>query len=376
MNQEEIRELLHRYAGDKCSAEEKEQLERLVMEKPLLKEWQWESEEERILTGLRIKAYIDHQRFPKSQKPAFRLWYAGIAASVLLVAGLGWFFVQNQNPSTAPISSAAKTELKGITLTLSDGSRVLLENNEGQTLQDAGTSIKKLKNELVYRDEENQATANNLKKPAINTIQLPKGENFKLILPDGTKVWLNATSSLSYPVVFSGEERKVILTGEAYFEVTHNSKKPFKVIAAHTEIVVTGTHFNVSAYPDDATISTTLLEGGVNIWRGKNKHQLKPGFEALTYRNNEEIKEQVADTENVLAWRNGYFIFDDENVREVMKKVARWYDIEVTFKYRYQTKRFGGTFPKSANVDELLKDLESLGNMRFKRKGKEVVVMD
>lgn len=376
MNQEEIRELLHRYADDKCSADEKEQLERLVMEKPLLKEWQWKSEEERILTGLRIKAYIDHKRLPKSQKPTFRLWYAGIAAALLLVAGLGWLFVQNQNASTAPTSSMVKTDLKGIILTLSDGSRVLLENNEGQTLQDAGTSIKKLKNELVYRDEGNQATANNLEKPVMNTIQLPKGENFKLILPDGTKVWLNATSSLSYPVIFSGKERKVVLTGEAYFEVAHNSKKPFKVIADHTEIVVTGTHFNVSAYPDDTTISTTLLEGGVNIWRGKHIHQLKPGFEALTYRNKEEINEQVADIENVLAWRNGYFVFDDQNVREVMKKVARWYDIEVTFKNRNLTKRFGGTFPKSANVDELLKDLESLGKMRFKRNGKEVVVMD
>src|SRR5690606_38132370 len=208
----------------------------------------------------------------------------------------------------------------------------------------------------------------------LNTIHVPNGQQFQLTLPDGSIIWVNTASKLTYPVDFIGDERMVTLEGEAYFEIAKDKKKPFKVLANGTEILVTGTHFNVSAYPSDARVTTTLVEGGVTVRKNKDQVVLKPGYEALVPDSGSMI-ERKGNLEQVLAWKNGYFIFDNMDILSVMRSVARWYNVEIEVSSIHTNKRFGGSFPITASIDELLKDLETVGKIRFERKGSEVNVM-
>lgn len=379
MNKEEIQNLLYRYANGTCNVKEKRLLEDMIQRHPLIENWQWTSEEEKILMGIRIKQQIDLKRFPKKAKSIFRLWPMGIAASLLLLVSL-ILLLQNKRESAETLQISSKVLLSdttGIVLTLSNGSSIQLDGREeGIVSLDRGVAIKKLKNgQLVYDDGYSPSSDNQVSKDAMNTIHIPKGKDFQLTLPDGTKVWLNTASTFSYPVTFYGSERRVMLTGEAYFEVTHDSQKPFKVIAEDNEIQVTGTHFNVSAYSNDAAVTTTLMEGGVNILKNGSLFKLTPGYQAISYRHQDKINSRKVNTENVMAWRAGYFVFNDQNIASIMKDVARWYDIEVVFNGDPSNEKFGGTFPKSANINDLLEDLESLGHIRFRKQGKEVTVM-
>src|SRR5690606_39008643 len=228
--------------------------------------------------------------------------------------------------------------------------------------------------ELVYDMVDVVSRATGQKTLPQNTLHVPNGKQLQLTLPDGTRVWMNTASSLTYPVVFAGEERKVKLSGEAYFEVATDLAKPFKVIANDTEITVTGTHFSVSAYASDQSVKATLMEGGIDIDYGGEKMSLTPGYQAIT-RDGGNIEKRKGNLEQALAWKNGYFVFDDMDIVSVMRCVARWYDIRVEVADPIPSKRFGGTFPVAAELDELLTDLEMIGDIEFERKGKEVRIM-
>lgn len=381
MEQETVRRLLRRYANGDCTEQEQRLLEDLVLRNPMVGDWDWSSEEEKVLMGIRIKQAIDERRFRKNkpQKSGI-VWYGSIAASLLIAIGVWWFVMDRpvEDPSQSlQISETSPFPADGIRLTLADGSVIGLDSvQNGLVRSESGLTIRKIDGEqLEYEVVELEGDAANGVAPPSNTIHVPNGKQFQLTLPDGTGVWINTASALTYPVRFSGSERKVQLEGEAYFEVVKNAKKPFKVVSQGVEIVVTGTHFNVSAYPSDGKVVTTLVEGGVDVRKGGTHVSLTPGYQATTYAGAETIEKQKGNIEQTMAWKNGYFVFDDMDAVSVMRSVARWYDVRVSASGKIPDKHFGGSFPITAGLDELLADLEMVGKIKFERKGKEVRII-
>jgi ferric-dicitrate binding protein FerR (iron transport regulator) len=213
-----------------------------------------------------------------------------------------------------------------------------------------------------------------------NTMTTPKGRQFQLVLPDGSKVWLNAASSLRYPTVFAGNERTVEVTGEAYFEVARNATKPFVVKVGHeTEVQVLGTHFNINSYKDEANINTTLLEGSVRVLNKGKKALLKPGQSAqVAMQANQTAGIKIVndvDMEKVMAWKNGLFNFQDASLQEVMHQLERWYDIEVVYEKGAPEIEFVGKMERSLSLSEVLRGLQ-ISEVHFRiEQGRRLVVM-
>jgi transmembrane sensor len=208
-----------------------------------------------------------------------------------------------------------------------------------------------------------------------NTISTPRGGQFEVALPDGTKVWLNAASSLRFPTAFTGKERDVELTGEAYFEVAKNKDLPFHVTSAGQVIEVLGTHFNINAYTDEKSIKTTLFEGSVRVAKNLKSAMLKPGEQSIVSNddaNTIRIADDV-DADEVLAWKNGKFYFNDADVETVMRQVSRWYDVDIEYKGKSSADRFTGNFTRDLNLSKTLKLLEFTG-INFKIEGRKIIV--
>ncbi|GGH29482.1 DUF4974 domain-containing protein [Sphingobacterium alkalisoli] len=374
MQREEFRKLLHRYADGTCTKAEKRFLEEMVLRDPIVDNWSWESEEARVLMGIRIRQAIDKRRYASKPSRSMRLWYGGVAASLLAVFGLLWSVggKKDVKEKSLVISETASYPSDGVRLTLADGSVVGLDGlQHGLVRHSGGVDIRKLDGELVYENPSDSKSEIALEAPAQNTLHVPNGKQFKLVLPDGTNVWMNTATTLTYPVAFTESERKVILDGEAYFEVMPDRSKPFKVMAQGREIMVTGTHFTVSAYASDNEVRTTLLEGGVDVHHQGKTLSLTPGFEAVSSADGNLMRRQ-SNLEQAMAWKNGYFLFDDMDVISVMRSVSRWYDVRIVIEANVPKKRFGGSFPITAGIDELLADLELVGKVKFERNGKEV----
>ena len=207
---------------------------------------------------------------------------------------------------------------------------------------------------------------------SFNTLATPVGGQFTITLADGTKVWLNALSSIKYPVSFSGTERRVELTGEAYFEVAKNKTMPFIVSVNNSEIKVYGTHFNIMGYNAEDNTNVTLLEGSVKVSNADGSKMLLPGQQAVIKNG---IAISPADGEQAIAWKNGKFNFAHEQIQSIMRKLARWYDIDVTYQGKPTREGFVGTLPRTQNLAEILKTLELTGLVHFKTVGRSVTVM-
>ncbi|MGK6350972.1 FecR family protein [Parapedobacter sp. DT-150] len=376
MKHEAFRTLLRRYADGDCTENERMFLEDLVLHNPIVGDWEWSGEEEKVLMGIRIKQAIDERRFGSRRSVRYMHWYWPVAVSLSVAIGSWWFF---RDGTTGPVDKPLRiTETSafpadGVRLTLADGSVISLDSlDRGVVGVASGSEIIKLDaGKLVYaHPESGEVVPANGKQP-MNTIHIPNGKQFQLTLPDGTDVWVNTATTLTYPVIFTGGKRSVELNGEAYFEVAKDETRPFEVVANGTSIVVTGTRFNVSAYASDNGVTTTLVEGGVTVRSGAREAALSPGDQAIVGKSG-EIERRRGGVEQALAWKSGYFIFDDMDIQAVMRSVARWYDIRVTIGADVSAKRFGGSFPITAGVDELLADLETVGQIKFERDGKEV----
>jgi ferric-dicitrate binding protein FerR (iron transport regulator) len=254
-------------------------------------------------------------------------------------------------------------------LKLADGSTVLLDDAaEGELSRQANAVINKTADgQLVY---ENQAGTDPA--PLIyNTITTPRAGQYRLTLTDGTKVWLNAATSLQFPASFSGKERRVKLSGEAYFEVTKNSLQPFIVETPRQTIEVLGTHFNVNAYEEETATKTTLLEGRVKVATGSSSAVLKPGQQAASGTNAIQVNE--ADTEEAVAWKNGYFKFNKADIQTIMRQLERWYDVEVEYRGAVPTDLFVGKINRSENISGVLRVLE-LSEVQFKIENRKIIV--
>jgi hypothetical protein len=322
---------------------------------------------------------------------SFNLYYLksfSIAAMILLTITTGIYFYSNRTIQVEEqfVEINVKNDIlpgnnKAI-LTLANGSKISLDDAANGLLASEGNiAITKTENgEIVY--EKNNLNKNNdiLNHVAINTIQTPKGGKFQVRLPDGSKVWLNSASTLSYPTAFTGSERKVKLKGEAYFEIASNKKIPFRVESDGQIVEVLGTHFNINSYDDEDFTKTTLLEGSVKVILhsksdvlGKTR-MLKPGEQSLTNSSQSGIRIENADTEKAVAWKNGYFKFKNTPIQQIMREVERWYDVELVYEGTMPTDEFTGFISNEVNISGVLKILEQSGGVKFSVKGKKIKV--
>lgn len=326
----------------------------------------------------------------QAKKQTYRgtmLWYRYLAASVILIAISSVFFYQHLRD--AEKKSAAIRAMNNIRpgrnmayLTLSNGKRLALNNAaNGAIAKEAGVSITKTAaGQLVYTltDHPGQATDT---VNTFNTIETPKGGQYQVILPDGSKLWLNAASSLKYPTSFAALKiRQVELTGEGYFEVAKD-KKTFIVKTPQQKVEVLGTHFNINAYADEPDVKTTLLEGSVHVTAlaaNSEGHTargvLKPGEQSVLTGSGIEIKE--VETDEAVAWKNGQFMFASEPITGIMRKIARWYNVDVEYKGDVAGKKFTGTVSRYANVLDVLQTLELTNRIHFKINGRIITVTE
>jgi len=258
-------------------------------------------------------------------------------------------------------------------LTLSNGSQVLLSNSKRDIVLDDKNGVigKNRGGQLIYTRSGNSARRNTITN-VYNTIMTPRAGQYQVVLSDGTKVWLNAESSIKFPVTFIGSKREVELTGEAYFEVT-KSPKPFRVISREQAVEVLGTHFNINTYPEENITKTTLLEGAVKITKGLEKIQLRPGQESKIVNGRIEVTDD-ADIQAAIAWKNGEFQFNDTDLKSIMRQLERWYDLDVNYADIPAT-RFNGSISRNVNVSKVLKMLELTGKIHFKLDGRRVSIM-
>jgi transmembrane sensor len=316
------------------------------------------------------------------------------AVFIMMLSGVAWWLI-SKKPAQPEI--AQKNKVKKETplipggnraiLTLSDGTEIILDSaGDGTLVQQGQAKVIKLGDgQLSY-----QSTDNTFAEPVYNTISTPRGGQYQLILADGSKVWLNASSSLRYPAFFAGKERKVELTGEGYFEVAPltppaggaKNKMPFIVTiktpsGKEGQIEVLGTHFNINSYSDEPVIRTTLLEGSVIVksaGRDQNSAILKPGEQAVLSGDHSPLTiDHSPDLDEVMAWKNGLFQFKAADIKTVLRQAERWYDVQFEYKENIPT-RFSGQISRSANADQLLKILELTGKVKFEYQGKTIIV--
>lgn len=305
-----------------------------------------------------------------------QLW-GFIAAAVLLVVFGSVFFYLNTDHSVAEnlhakLGQNVVQQSDEIMLTLSDGSKVGITSLKNSGLKQGSATVSKDANGLTYQADGSNSTA--AAGIAYNTLTVPMGKQYQLTLPDGTEVWLNSKSSLTFPVVFNGNERVVELSGEGYFEVAHLKSKPFKVKSGDQIVEVLGTHFNIEAYPEDQKSITTLVEGSVKVGTNASSIKMKPG-QMVVNSPSVPLQLQPANISNVLAWKNGMFSFNDDRIEDIMRKVARSYNMEVEYQGDVKDKRFWGVFPKDKGLSSLLKNLEQTNTIHFKVTGRRIVVM-
>lgn len=306
----------------------------------------------------------------KSRLVAYR-WPAAAAVLVLLLWGAWWL----KRPATIPAPVAQKTTPQDIpagdnkaTLTLANGTRILLdEAANGTVASQGGIQIHKTANgQLVYT----LATSNPATDTGYNTIQTPKGGQYQVNLPDGSKVWLNAATSLTFPAAFGASGRSVTLNGEAYFEVAALSHaQPFTVQVNDLTVAVLGTAFNVMGYSDEKSMRTTLLTGTVRVTQGSTSKVLQPGQQAV----GNSLQIQPADTEAAIAWKNGMTVFTNADIHSIMRQVARWYDVEIVYRGEIPQRLFTGKIPRDANVSKVLKIL-ALSNIHFTIEDRKIIV--
>ncbi|MES2775173.1 MAG: FecR domain-containing protein [Bacteroidota bacterium] len=323
-----------------------------------------------------------------SPVPAKSMWRRiAAAAAILLVVSTAAYFLfnrgaDNDKPSSKNIAKRYKNDVmpggNRATLTLGNGSTIVLDSAGNGTLaQQGNVQVVKLSNgELAY-------TVNGVTTSEVfyNTMSTPRGGQYQLTLPDGTKVWLNAASSITYPTAFTGKERRVKITGEAYFEVMplmlpgREAKMPFKVsVNDGTEIEVLGTHFNINSYSDEALIKTTLLEGSVKVTHGSNSSLLQPGQQAQITKAGNLSMVPGADIEETMAWKNGRFIFKNADIRTIMNQVARWYDVELSYEGNIAD-IFVAEMARDIPVSKLCMLLEQTERVHFLIEGKKITVM-
>ena len=390
-------QLVSRYLANDCSPQEAKELfeylrdhssDRLLLEQmrssfdkllqePLTEEPSQRSNRMRKILSQKIKE-------PAKVISLYRVWLPRVAAVLILAASLGiyQYYTNSSKPAsdlqatkgknTSPIKEAQPGGNKAL-LTLGDGTIITLdEAGNGRVAKQGDTKINKENGELIY--DATNTIAGDTKAIVFNTISTPKGGQYRIVLPDGSKVWLNAASSLRFPTAFIGSKRDVELTGEGYFEIEKDASKPFHVLVNKMEVEVLGTHFNVMAYNNEELVKTTLLEGSVKLNYGSVVKMLKPGEQGKLNMQSGAISIVNADLEEATAWKNGYFQFGNESIKSIMHQLERWYDLEVSYEVKGEMRYFTGEISRQSSLSQVLKVLEK-SNVKFRVEGNKIVVL-
>nr|WP_199074890.1 FecR domain-containing protein [Pedobacter sp. ASV19] len=373
---EDYEQLLERYKANQCTEEEIAFIESWYMtyrEGNLYESLSLSDREKDLNTvGERLGLEI-----PKKK---LQLWpRLAAAAAIFAVIGLGLYFYRSKDhyPVSEYANDIASKGKNTATLTLANGERIELSDAKvGKLADQAGIQISKTKDgQLIY---EVKASAGQTAS-TWNTLSTAKGEQYSVGLPDGTKVWLNNVSSLTYPASFaSSKERRVQLKGEAYFEVAKDKLHPFVVKTQQQEVTVLGTHFNINSYTEDNQTTTTLLEGSVKVsaQNGLQSKIIKPGEEVLNA--GRDLQVRPANLKATMAWKEGYFRFNNENLENIMNQVSRWYDVDVVYagnRKELASLTFWGIVSRDKNVSEVLKMIERAEKVKFKIEGRTITVM-
>ncbi|MBV7530245.1 FecR family protein [Chitinophaga sp. sic0106] len=381
MNDTDFQILFQKYLDDAITPEEMQQLQlQLRLHYPAAAiEERWENALQEPFTGPRSNPEQLAALY-RQVKPAGKTIYVnwkktlGYAAGIMLLVTAGTYLYYQttnrplQTPSTTAMQQPVMPATGTVTLTLADGSIVEVDSLGHQTIQQQGARISKSGNELVYAGGNGSANS-------MNTLATPRGRQFQVKLPDGTRVWLNAASSLRYPTAFTGPQRKVTVTGEAYFEVAANAQQPFVVATERSVVEVLGTSFNINAYEAASQISTTLLDGAVRV------SATQPGIQPVVLQPGQESRLTSAqtvishvDTEKALAWKKGYFNFDGATLHQVLNELQRWYDIEVAYEGNIKDIRFGGELSRSKSLDQIITALKE-NEVHFRLEGNKLTVL-
>lgn len=377
-----LKELADKWLKGTITSEERELLDSwydLNGEEPVL--WDGPDSTESELRG---RLFANIQSNKANVKAGFRYQkLIRIAAVLLLLLSVGTYFFNLRNkPLAVPDITAIQPGGNKAFLTLANGEKIsLTDADNGALTNQAGIKISKTADgQLVYTAC--TSCAKDVESTAVNTIETPRGGQYQVHLPDGTRVWLNSSSKLVYSILLNThQERKVQLTGEAYFEVARNDQRPFIVQTRVQELKVLGTHFNINSYIEEPYIRTTLLEGRVQVslmekdasQQAKESVILKPGEQSLIA--GKEIKVEKVNAGNTVDWINGYFVFNKESLESIMRKISRWYDVDVSYENEAARQQvFSGTVSRFKNISELLEKLELTGPVKFTIKGKQVKV--
>ena len=330
-----------------------------------------ELKEAELLSRIRMQIGFDRE------EPRQRSWYRWVAAAaVVLMVGLGSFYFLAHNKETKPITQVSRAQDiapggSHAMLTLPGGRQVLLdEATKGEIASALGCKILKTADGTLSIQADPNKTSHEL---SYSTLSTPKGGQYQLRLPDGTAVWLNAASSIKFPTAFNGKTREVEITGEAYFEVSHQPTRPFIVHYGDMQVKVLGTHFDVNTYKDNGAVKTTLLEGSVSVEKKGQAVKIKPGEQAVLQAGVADIQVRTVDTDNAVAWTKGFLSMQDNDVAAFMIQLSRWYDVEVVFPSGVPEGHLGGYINRNTNLSDVLSVLEA-GGIHARLEGKKVIV--
>ncbi|MBZ4189376.1 FecR family protein [Niabella beijingensis] len=346
---------------------------RAILETAMMDEWNagaYEEERDGQL-GTAIEVYVlknirNTAVVPRTYK--MKWWrIAAVFMLFFLAGGAGIYFFNAPGKTSQVVSGKdiAPGTSRAV-LKLANGKEIFLDSTQGTIAANNGQEVNNDSGLLHYEGKSTVAE--------YHTLTTPRGGQYQMQLPDGTKVWLNATSSITYPTAFLDKQRNVTITGEVYFEVAKDAAKPFVVdVNGTSSVEVLGTHFNVNAYTDEPGVATTLLEGAVKVTAGSKIQLLAPGQQALVTGNSIRWNRAV-NTGEVIAWKEGVFRFENADIASIMRQLARWYDVDVTYRGNKTDEYFNATIPKNVPVSKVLKLLELTGLVHFKIDGNKIVV--
>lgn len=389
MNTEQAKVLLQRYRMGLCTSEEIAAIEEWYDSMVEKSDVEWTESEKTAFEYLLKRSILTaiHKSEPAvislaNKKRFSYLRWVAVAATIILAFGAGgYFWLFTKKP--AGIATTEKTvphmqndALPGTNqpvLTLANGKQVVLDSIKSGTLalEENASVVKLADGQITYQPVPSPAS-----QVTYNTLTVPKGSNIvQLTLADGSKIWLDAASSIVYPTAFTGKERKVEITGQVYFEIAKNPAIPFIVKKLHgdAEVRVLGTHFNINAYDDEAVTTITLLEGSVQVTKGKNNRLLSPGQQIqINSMDNMALKEN-ADVDAVMAWKNGMFQFNNAGLPDVLRQLARWYDVDIVYKGKVPEREFQGKMERNLKLSQVLRILEK-NQVNFKIEEKKLIV--
>ncbi|HEY4651319.1 MAG TPA: FecR domain-containing protein [Pontibacter sp.] len=380
MTQDEYMHLYERYLSGECSPEEIKRLEQFN-DQFTLEDLPWNEEEmgDKELTEqaimMALNSSIRTSIQPEKKPLPWRSLAAAVALLLLAVGGFMWFRSAQEQPrlTQAPQEQLNEPITPGgdvAILTLADGTQLALTDQEnGRQWQQGEAGVLEAAGQLIYKKDGAKGVSEHY-----NTVATPRGGQYQVVLSDGTKVWLNAASSLKFPVAFAGKDRVVELTGEAYFEVAKDKERPFRVQAKGMDIKVLGTHFNVMAYEDEHSVQATLLEGAVEVSSSGSRMLLQPGQQASLLKTAHVLVKKEVDVSDVVAWKQGLFSFNGASLPMILNQVSRWYNVDVHYQDPIANRHYTGLISRQSKIEDVLQILELTGDVTFEIKNREIHV--